>query len=186
MSQNRSTKDGPFCWQTKKVLRRIRDHFDDTNNVSSALAVYLSLTEFASDAKSEVFQRRILEIAARAGVSYKTAGKVLSRLEALSIIAITRNKISGTKENAPSTYTLLKLGNEYPTSGNGSNQEPFPREEEECPEESLETRCADLTGTHHSDECRLSYTDGELEVIDLYNEICVPQGWQRDDRLGRI
>lgn len=60
----------------------IRDHFDDTNSVSSALAVYLSLTEFASDEKSEVFQRRILEVAARAGVSYKTAAKVLHRLDA--------------------------------------------------------------------------------------------------------
>jgi hypothetical protein len=178
MNPKRSTKDGPFCWQTKKVLRLIRDHFDDTNSASSALAVYLSLTEIASDGKSEVFQRRILEIAERAGVSYKTAAKVLSRLEALSIIAITRNKISGTKENAPSTYTLLKLGNDNPTSGNRPNQQPFPREEEECPEEYPEPPSERQGASHHSDEWRSSYLDSELEIIDLYNEICVPHGWR--------
>jgi hypothetical protein len=178
MNHQRRAKDGPFCWQTKKVLRLIRDHFDDTNSVSSALAVYLSLTEFASDEKSEVFQRRILEIAARAGVSYKTVAKVLYRLEALSIISITRNKISGTKENAPHTYMLLKLGNECPTSGNGSDQTSFPREDEEYPEESLETRCGDLTATHHSGEWRYSYSEDELQIIDLYNTICAPHGWR--------
>src|SRR5437667_456982 len=81
MNCKRSTKDGPFCWQNKHVLRAIRDHFDATNNVSSALAVYLALTEIASDKQSELFDRRIGDIAARAGVSYKTANKVLHRLE---------------------------------------------------------------------------------------------------------
>ena len=171
MNCKRSTKDGPFCWQNKNILRSIRDYFDATNNVSSALAVYVALTEIASDNQSEVFDRRIGDIATRAGVSYKTASKVLHRLESLSIIAITRHKVCGMNENAPSTYRLLGLCNDYPTSGNGTEPESFPRKTEESPEDPFED-------THHSDEWRLAYGEDELQVIDLYNEICVPRGWR--------
>lgn len=178
MNLQRCTKDGPFCWQNKRVLRRIRDHFDNTNNISSALAVYTTLTEIASDEQSETFQRRILEIGARAGLSYKTTAKVLYRLEALSIIAIRRNKISGTLENAPSTYSLLGLGNECPTSRNGLKQHPLPRRIEEHPEESHESLSDKQRVSHHSDEWRLDYSESELEIIDVYNHICVPNEWR--------
>jgi hypothetical protein len=171
MNCKRSTKDGPFCWQNKNILRSIRDYFDATNNVSSALAVYVALTEIASDKQSEVFDRRIGDIAMRAGVSYRTASKVLHRLESLSLIAITRHKVSGTNENAPSTYRLLGFSNNCPTSGNGTEPKSFPREIEEIPEDPFED-------THHSDEWRLAYGEDELQVIDLYNEICVPRGWR--------
>jgi hypothetical protein len=170
MTCERSTKDGPFCWQNKHVLRSIRDHFDATNNVSSALAVYVALTEIASNKQSEVFDRRIGDIAARAGVSYKTADKVLHRLEALAIVAIMRHKVSGTNENAPSTYRLLRFSNNCPTLGNGTEPEPFPRKIEESPEDPFED-------PHHSGEWRSAYGEDELQIIDLYNGICVPRGW---------
>ena len=177
MNCKRSTKDGPFCWQNKHVLRAIRDHFDATNNVSSALAVYLALTEIASDKQSELFDRRIGDIAARAGVSYKTANKVLHRLKSLSFIAITRHKVSGTNENAPSTYQLLKFSNDCPTLGNGTEPEPFPREIEESPEDPFEE-------PHHSGEWCPQYDEYDLEIIDLYNEICVPRGWKSVNRYS--
>lgn len=108
----RDTKDGPWCWQSKHVLRFIRDCFDDTNTVSSAIAIYTSLTEIASDHQSETFTCTIREIASKAGTSYRTATSVLKRFERLGVVAIQRNTIAGSKENAPSTYSLLRLGNE--------------------------------------------------------------------------
>ena len=51
----RSIKGVPFCWQSKAVRRAIREAFDATHNVASALAVYDALTEIASDEESETF-----------------------------------------------------------------------------------------------------------------------------------
>jgi hypothetical protein len=186
VTSSRSTKDGPFCWQNKGALRLIRDHFDSTNTVASALAVYVSLTEIASDEQSEVFARRVGDIASRAGLSYKTTIKVLHRLEALGLVVTTRNKVAGTKENAPSTYRLVRLGNKCPTSGNGSKQPSVPRKDEECLEEYLEKhRGQRPPRTHHSDEWRRDHSGEELEVIDLYNEICVPQGWRPVNKFSQ-
>jgi hypothetical protein len=181
MSEKRNIRNGPFCWQSKDVLRLIRDSFDETNSVTSALAIYGSLSEKASDEQSETFDCRIRDIAARAGVSYKTAANVLRRFEALAIIAIQRNKISNTQENAPSTYTLLRLSNRFPRLGNGSQPVSIPRRIEESPEQSSEKSLrthSDKRRSHHSDEWRSSYCAEELKIIDLYNEICVPRGWR--------
>ena len=177
MGSTRKIGDGPFCWQSKEVLRFIRDCFDTTNNIASALAVYVSLTEKASDERSEIFNSRIRDIAARAGISYKTATIVLHRFEKLRIIAIQRNKIENTQENAPSTYTLLRLGNDCPTLGNDQKPASLPRKIEESLEQSLRTH-SDKRSTHHSDEWRSNYSREELEIIDLYNRVCVPRGWR--------
>jgi len=164
------------------VLRFIRDCFDDTNSVASALSVYLSLTEKASDAQSDQFDCRIGDIASRAGVSYRTAANVLRRFGVLGLIAIRPNKIKGTQENAPSTYTLLRFGNHYPRLGNDRKQPSLPRKIEESPEQTPEKSSRTLSSnwrdTHHSDEWRFNYSTEELEIIDLYNQICVPRGWR--------
>jgi len=177
ISPTRKIGDGPFCWQSKPVLRLIRDHFDQTNNVTSAIAVYVTLTEIASDMQAESFDRRIGEIAARAGVSYRTAAKILTCFEKLSIIAITRNKISGTNENAPSTYTLLMLGNGFPTFGNQSDSRSLPRSIEESLKQSSR-KSHRKQRTHHSDEWRSWFSDKQLKIVDLYNGVCVPRGWR--------
>jgi hypothetical protein len=120
-------KQRPWLWMEKAILRMIRDVFDATNDVSSALAVSVALAEIGSDEQSDTFTKSIREIAGRAGASYKSAARILSRFEALKIIAVERNKVPGTKEHAPSTYTLCTLGNDYPTLGNDRIPPSFPR-----------------------------------------------------------
>jgi hypothetical protein len=95
-------------------MRAIRDIFDSTRDVTSGIATYVALTELASDAQSDTFTSRINQIADRAGVSYRTAFKVLKRFETLGFIVIRRNMVAG--EHGPSTYTLC---NHSPTLGNG-------------------------------------------------------------------
>ena len=181
MSEERNVRNAPFCWQSKHVLRYIRDCFDDSNNVASALAVYLSLTEKASDEQSETFTCRIRDIAARAGVGYKTAANVLCRFEKLKLVEIRRNKIENTQENAPSTYKLLRLGNDFTRLGNGRKPQSLPRRIEQSPEQSPEQSIGTHSknwSTHHSSEWRSDFGQEELAIIDLYNEICVPRGWR--------
>ena len=105
----RNIKDAPFCWQHKEALQRIRDYLEDGHgHCALALSVYVALSQLASDAHSETFTAPISEIARRAAVSYRTAAGVLKRFEALELIAVQRSTVPGTKEHAPSTYTMLR------------------------------------------------------------------------------
>jgi len=66
-----------FCWQSKEALRRIREAFDQGNCVSSALSVYMALTELASNAGKDEFRAAQAQIGQMAGVSVRT---VIDRL----------------------------------------------------------------------------------------------------------
>ena len=103
----------------------IADIFDATNDVNSARTIYVALTEFASDNGSETFTAPIAQIARRAGVSYRTAFAILNRFESLKLIAVKRHVVEGTKERAPSTYTML--GNQCITLCNRRIQARLPR-----------------------------------------------------------
>jgi hypothetical protein len=105
----RKIKHAPFAWQHKGALRMIRDVFEDGHgHCAFALAIYLGLTELASDAQSETFTVAIKQIARRAGASYPTTAKILNRFESLRLIHVQRNTVEGTKEHAPSTFTMLE------------------------------------------------------------------------------
>jgi DNA-binding transcriptional regulator YhcF (GntR family) len=100
------SKRAAFCWQEKHVLRMIREMFEATGNVGSALLVYQALTEIASDMQSDIFLTTFTHIAQRAGISTRTVNRVIPTFEKLGIISVQRNKINGVK--APSTYTVIR------------------------------------------------------------------------------
>jgi hypothetical protein len=116
IQQRQIQRDKPFAWQSKAGMKTIADVFD--NNIASARSVYVALAEIASDEGSETFGRPIRQIADRAGVAYRTAATILNRLESLNLIAVARGVVEGTKERAPSTFTLL--GNKNLRLGNGA------------------------------------------------------------------
>jgi hypothetical protein len=88
----------------------IRSYLEDNHGHSAfAVSTYVALSEFASDAQSETFTVPISQIARRAGASYRTTAEILNRLESLGLIRIQRNTVPGTKEHAPSTYTMLGM-----------------------------------------------------------------------------
>lgn len=113
MNTARSTRDGPFCWQSKAARRAIRQAFDATNNVTSALAVYDALTEIASDTGAETFTTTHAWIQRMSGVSVSTIKKHLSVFAELSLITVSTPAL-----RAPSTYVLLSLANGCPTLAN--------------------------------------------------------------------
>jgi hypothetical protein len=116
IQQRQIQQDKPFVWQSKAGMKTIADVFD--NDIASARSVYVALTEIASDEGSETFTRPIRQIADRAGVAYRTAATILNRLESLKVIAVERGVVEGTKERAPSTFTML--GNKNLRLGNGA------------------------------------------------------------------
>lgn len=110
----RSTKDGPWCWQSKQARRCIRDAFDATNNVTTALATYDALCEIASDEGRETFATTHAWIQRLSGVSPSTIKKHLAVFADLALV-----KISTPALRAPSTYVLLSLANDCPSLVNG-------------------------------------------------------------------
>lgn len=113
----RATTDGPFCWQNKSARRRIREAFDATNNVASALAVYDALCEIASDASDkgrevQTFTTTHAWIQRMSGVSVSTIKKHLAVLSETGLVHVSTPGL-----RAPSIYTLLANG--CPTSANG-------------------------------------------------------------------
>jgi|ERR1017187_1441056 hypothetical protein len=103
----RKIDDAPFCWQTKAALWRIREAFDESTFLDQAFAVYLTLCELASDEQSPTFTATRRKIAERSGVSVRRVSEILARLKSIHMLALKQNFLDGTKELAPSTYTLM-------------------------------------------------------------------------------
>lgn len=121
MKPNRDISDGPWCWQSKAALRAIREGFDEEHGVTSALAVYLALTELASDRASETFQTTHAWIGGMTGLSVRTVQDRIKGLAELGLVTVVTPKL-----RAPSAYTLHTsgtgcgtFGNSCVTSGNG-------------------------------------------------------------------
>ncbi len=114
MTSPRSTKDGPWCWQSKAARRRIREAFDATNNVASALSVYDALCEIASDEGREQFTTTHAWIQRISGVSVSTIKKHLMVLSEVGLISVTTPPL-----RAPSTYVLLSFASDCPSFANG-------------------------------------------------------------------
>ena len=121
MNAERDTKDGPFCWQSKAALRRIRDSFgDDESAACRTRSVYLALCEIASDKGAAQFIVPKGLLAFRAGLSPRTVQRAFPALERAGVLTVERN---ATGLKASSRYTLLAVpaptGHNVSTIGHG-------------------------------------------------------------------
>lgn len=105
--KHRTAKDGPFCWQSKAARRRIREAFDATNDVATALGVYDALTEIASNEQAEVFRATHAFISQVSGVGVRTIQKHLKSFRELGVVEISTPIVK-----APSTYHMLRFTND--------------------------------------------------------------------------
>ena len=104
----------PFSWQDKRVIRKIRESFDDQAIVASALSTYFALSVVASDKGADEFQTTHPWVASMAGLSSRTVGQRLSDLKEIGVIDVTTPALK-----APCTYRLLPFSNGCATFGNG-------------------------------------------------------------------
>lgn len=126
----RAIKDGPFSWQSKAALRRIREVAGESNRPSAAsvIAVYVGLCELASDSQSEAFQASRGHIAGKACVNVRTADAALSLLEKCELVRIERRRIDETT-NLPSEYILLRYSGGIKSLGGEINSPLANRQE---------------------------------------------------------
>jgi len=109
VSDMRDTRDGPWAWQSKVALRAIREAFDRTNDVASAIGVYVTLTEIASDAGSDRFHTTHAWIQRLSGWSVRTVQARLKTLAEIGLIEVETPDL-----RAPSTYTLKAVAQPLP------------------------------------------------------------------------
>lgn len=125
MLRGKPNSDGPWCWQSKAALRRIQECLDGENTVSSGLAVYVALTQIASDEQSSEFRTTHAHISKLSGVKDRTVRKRLDALVDIGLIQIETPEL-----RAPCTYRLLPFGINCRTFGNGCVRHPMPTSEE--------------------------------------------------------
>ena len=132
----------PFGWYEKAARRLIREMFDATNNVATALEVYTALTEIASDKQSSTFTATHDYIGAKSGVNARTIRRILPTFAKLGLVARRQNYKNGIR--GPITYTLLKvnkipLGHNVLALGHGVFHASCPTSEESSEKSSEES-----------------------------------------------
>jgi len=130
----RVIQQSPFSWQEKGVLRCIRAHLDESSLLNSALAMYLVLSEIASNQQSDEFPVSYAKIAQMTGISRRTAIRIMKVFENLGIVKVKRRKEGN--RNLNSIYTLLSGNPESLVTGmKTGKQSPIRINKEESAEE---------------------------------------------------
>ena len=184
----RDIRDGPWCYQVKSVVRRIRDLSETTHDVSSALALYLALTEAASDEGAPTFTRRVAELATLAGLRYRKSEILLARFEQAGLIGVQRNFMLGTQSRLPSTYTLFALGIENATSLTECSTLRTERNQSVPIEEEQRNKRNKHLSTEEASEAKVSVSNAAkvngkasakraegipfVEVVDRFHQLC--------------
>lgn len=117
----RNIKNGPWCWQEKKVMRAIRGHFEGKRR-TTCIAIYQSLTELASNNSSDVFPAFNAQIAELSSKSISTVKIYCRELVKLGLLR-KRPRKKNKKINLANEWGLLSpsVNNDYPTLGRNSS-----------------------------------------------------------------
>ncbi len=119
-----------WCWQDKDITSLIRSSFNG-QRLTTALAIYQSLTELASNNNSDEFNAYFSQIAKLSGKSTPTIKRYSNQFISLGILD-KKNRRVDEKTNLSNQWSLLtpsvhnnyptSVSNRYPTSGNNNYQ----------------------------------------------------------------
>ena len=94
---------------SEEALRMIERTFDREGARRKAKACFITLLRIANLEGSKVFIRTIAQIAKDMSYGYSEASKALKLVEATGLCTIEQRQVAGTKELAPSQYTVSTL-----------------------------------------------------------------------------
>lgn len=94
MNNSRTTKNQPFCWQEKKILRLLRTHYEGSE-LQKLRNLYLTLTEMDSDFNRKTIKYYTETIAKYSGLSRAWIPKGLKIFEKLKMILLVEDKEGG-------------------------------------------------------------------------------------------
>jgi len=109
MNGVRGTNGVSFCWQDKRRLNLIRSRTTGKRR-ASALVVYVTLTNIASDEGDSRFQTYVSVIAEMAGLHRETVSLAMRELEKLGLISTVRQARKADGKYAAIRVTITKGG----------------------------------------------------------------------------
>lgn len=75
----------PWCWQEKPILKYIRKSFEK-GEIATATAIYVALTEIASNRQTDAFNTKRATVAEMVGRSANSVDRYLSRFQELGLL----------------------------------------------------------------------------------------------------
>lgn len=125
MRGTRSTRNQPFCWQEKKILRLLRNYFEGSE-LQKFRNLYLTLTEIDSDFNGKDIKYYTKTVATYSGLSKDWIPKGLKVLEELKMIQLVEDRENGKFKGkrlifTPENIEEVPLKTVHGKSGNGKS-----------------------------------------------------------------
>ena len=198
MENKRNTKNQPFCWQEKKILRLLRCLYEG-NEHDKLRNLYLTLTEIYSDFNGQDIKYYTQTIIKYSSLSNSWIPKGLKIFESLKVIQLVEERKNGKYKGKKLIFTpenieeMEKFAENTKTNEmNTSNGKP---DTDETATEFLEPsedisyledikRVKDINNTHTWEEKKEKLSDAPMEIQDIlkkYKELGLPEYNYRPD-----
>lgn len=188
MSETPKAHAGWFCIY-EEDLRLIEATFDREAARRKAGAALLAVTRIANLERKATFTRAISSIARDMAYSYPHAAEALQLLKTAGIITIEERKVSGSKENAPSRYTVTRLEQNVPRLEPTKKSSGSPRVSNKLKEPQRRTKniqhpFSEKKGVvpSYTELLDMGYYPAQAEVLELFNQRLVPLGYLPVDK----
>ena len=110
MENKRNTKNQPFCWQEKKILRLLRSQYYGGKEHDKLRNLYLTLTEIYSDFNGQDIKYYTQTIARYSGLNKEWIPKGLKIFEKLKMVQLIEDRDKGKFKGKRLIFTPKNIG----------------------------------------------------------------------------
>ena len=189
MENKRNTKNQPFCWQEKKILRLLRSQYYGGKEHDKLRNLYLTLTEIYSDFNGQDIKYYTQTIARYSGLNKEWIPKGLKIFEKLKMVQLIEDRDKGKFKGKRLIFTpenieeIKNLPNTEKINDDNTVSEFLEPSEDISYLEDIK-RVKDINNTHTGEEKKEKLSDAPMEIQDIlkkYKELGLPEYNYRPD-----
>jgi ssDNA-specific exonuclease RecJ len=196
MEDKRNTKNQPFCWQEKKILRLLRSQYYGGKEHDKLRNLYLTLTEIYSDVNGQDIKYYTQTIARYSGLNKEWIPKGLKIFEKLKMVQLIEDRDKGKFKGKRLIFTpenieeIKNLPNTEKINDDNTVSE-FLEPSEDISYLEDNKRVKDINNTHTGEEEKANdnlkqenLSDAPVEIQDIlkkYKELNLPEYNYRPD-----
>jgi len=190
MENKRNTKNQPFCWQEKKILRLLRSQYYGGKEHDKLRNLYLTLTEIYSDFNGQDIKYYTQTIARYSGLNKEWIPKGLKIFEKLKMVQLIEDRDKGKFKGKRLIFTpenieeIKNLPNTEKINDDNTVSEFLEPSEDISYLEDIK-RVKDINNTHTGEEEKANdnlkqenLSDAPVEIQDIlkkYKELNLPE-----------